>query len=251
MQGAQRVAWADNAIKLAVDMTVAGIGRLNLQGNAEQQSEEMRAAMTRLFPEAVTLVREAREGSWHLMPAGPLGVLRVGGTRCAAWLYRPGRGRRSVRGDGPRFPRRARAAAGRLRGALRRGRAGRARFRLSPLRRQRGRAAPAAVDRSQLEDWRAAVAHARSLDGIDPKRIALWGTSFSGGHVVATAARDPKIAAVVSQAPFTDGPTAILANSPAGMHAHGHGRASRRRCRAAGPRSVLHARGRPARHHRR
>ena len=28
MQGAQRVAWADNAIKLAVDMTVAGINRL-------------------------------------------------------------------------------------------------------------------------------------------------------------------------------------------------------------------------------
>jgi hypothetical protein len=62
MQGAQKVAWADNAIKLAVDMTVAGIGRINLQGNAEQQTEELRGAMTRLFPEAVTLVREAREG---------------------------------------------------------------------------------------------------------------------------------------------------------------------------------------------
>jgi hypothetical protein len=62
MQGAQKVAWADNAIKLAVDMTVAGIDRLNLQGNAEQQSEEVRAAMTRLFPEAVALIREAREG---------------------------------------------------------------------------------------------------------------------------------------------------------------------------------------------
>ena len=62
MQGAQKVAWADNAIKLAVEMTVAGITRLNLQGNAEQQAEEIRAAMTRLFPEAVALVREAREG---------------------------------------------------------------------------------------------------------------------------------------------------------------------------------------------
>jgi hypothetical protein len=62
MQGAQRVAWADNAIKLAVDMTVAGITRLNLQGNAEQQAQEVRAAMGVLFPEAVTLVREAREG---------------------------------------------------------------------------------------------------------------------------------------------------------------------------------------------
>ena len=62
MQGAQRVAWADNAIKLAVDMTVSVINRLNLQGNAEQQAEEIRSAMTKLFPEAVALVREAREG---------------------------------------------------------------------------------------------------------------------------------------------------------------------------------------------
>ena len=62
MQGAQRLAWADNAIKLAVDMTVAGIQRLNLQGNAEQQAEQLRAVMATIFPEAVTLVREARSG---------------------------------------------------------------------------------------------------------------------------------------------------------------------------------------------
>ena len=62
MQGAQKVAWADNAIKLAVDMTVAGINRLNLQGSAEQQAAQIREAMGVLFPEAVTLVREAREG---------------------------------------------------------------------------------------------------------------------------------------------------------------------------------------------
>ena len=62
MQGAQKVAWADNAIKLAVDMTVAAIARLNLQGNAEQQAGEVRDAIRLLFPEAVTLVREAREG---------------------------------------------------------------------------------------------------------------------------------------------------------------------------------------------
>jgi hypothetical protein len=62
MQGAQRVAWADNAIKLAVDMTVAGLNRLNLQGNNEQQTHDLLAAMRTLFPEAVILVREAREG---------------------------------------------------------------------------------------------------------------------------------------------------------------------------------------------
>ena len=62
MQGAQKVAWADNAIKLAVDMTVAAIARINLQGSVEQQAADLRQAMGKLFPEAVTLVREAREG---------------------------------------------------------------------------------------------------------------------------------------------------------------------------------------------
>jgi hypothetical protein len=62
MQGAQRVAWADNAIKLAVDMTVSGLQRMNLQGNADQQAQDLLQAMRLIFPEAVILVREAREG---------------------------------------------------------------------------------------------------------------------------------------------------------------------------------------------
>ena len=62
MQGAQRVAWADNAIKLAVDMTVAGLQRMNLQGNADQQAQDLLPAMRLICPEAVILVREAREG---------------------------------------------------------------------------------------------------------------------------------------------------------------------------------------------
>jgi CHASE3 domain sensor protein len=62
MQGQQRLAWADNAIKLAVDMTVAAINRVNLQGSAEQQAAQIREVMACVFPEAVTLVREARSG---------------------------------------------------------------------------------------------------------------------------------------------------------------------------------------------
>ena len=62
MQGAQRLAWADNAIKLAVDLTVAAINRINLQGSAEQQAQQIRSVMALVFPEAVTLVREARSG---------------------------------------------------------------------------------------------------------------------------------------------------------------------------------------------
>jgi dienelactone hydrolase len=57
----------------------------------------------------------------------------------------------------------------------------------------------------QLADWAAAVAYARTLDGIDHDRIGLWGTSFAGGHVITTAARLPGIVAVIAQCPFTDG----------------------------------------------
>ncbi len=57
----------------------------------------------------------------------------------------------------------------------------------------------------QRADWRAAVAYARGLERIDPERIALWGSSFSGGHVIETAARDQRVAAVVAQVPFIDG----------------------------------------------
>jgi hypothetical protein len=62
MQSSQRVAWADNAIKLAVDMTVAAINRLELSGSSDQQAIQVRDAIRIVFPEAVTLVREAREG---------------------------------------------------------------------------------------------------------------------------------------------------------------------------------------------
>ena len=62
MQGAQNLAWADNAINLAVQMTVAAISRINVQGSAEDQAAQIRSVMSVVFPEAVTLVREARQG---------------------------------------------------------------------------------------------------------------------------------------------------------------------------------------------
>ena len=62
LQGQQRLAWADNAIKLAVDMTVAAIARINIQGTTGEQAEQIRTVMATIFPEAVTLVREARQG---------------------------------------------------------------------------------------------------------------------------------------------------------------------------------------------
>jgi pimeloyl-ACP methyl ester carboxylesterase len=55
------------------------------------------------------------------------------------------------------------------------------------------------------EDYKAAVDFARGLDGVDPDRIVLWGTSWSGGHVVYVASEDPRIAAVITQTPDLDG----------------------------------------------
>ncbi len=66
----------------------------------------------------------------------------------------------------------------------------------------------------QQADWAAALAYARGLDEIDTTRIALWGSSFGGGHVIEAAARDGGLAAVVSQCPFTDGLAAARAADP-------------------------------------
>lgn len=62
----------------------------------------------------------------------------------------------------------------------------------------------------QLADWAAALAFARRQAGVDPRRVALWGSSFSGGHVLVTAARDAQVAALCAQGPMMDGLAATL-----------------------------------------
>src|SRR3954454_7537253 len=62
---------------------------------------------------------------------------------------------------------------------------------------------PDHVDPSlQLEDWRAAIAYARSLPGVDPGRIATFGSSLGGGNALAAAAEDPAIVAATCVVPF-------------------------------------------------
>jgi dienelactone hydrolase len=59
--------------------------------------------------------------------------------------------------------------------------------------------------KKQHQDWHAAIAFARSQEGVDPNKIILWGSSFAGGHVIPVAIKDGKIAAVISQVPNLDG----------------------------------------------
>jgi alpha-beta hydrolase superfamily lysophospholipase len=58
--------------------------------------------------------------------------------------------------------------------------------------------------RRQLEDWKAAIAAARALPGVDPDRLATFGSSMGGGNALAAAATDRRVAAAVSQVPFLD-----------------------------------------------
>lgn len=66
----------------------------------------------------------------------------------------------------------------------------------------------------QREDWRNAVAYARSRPELDPTRVVVWGTSFGGGHALLTAADDPRIIAAIVQCPFTDGVASAAVMNP-------------------------------------
>jgi alpha-beta hydrolase superfamily lysophospholipase len=69
--------------------------------------------------------------------------------------------------------------------------------------------------RRQLEDWCNAIAKARSLPNVDPQRVVTFGSSMGGGNALAAAAKDPGVAAAISQVPFLDIVTQSHRNSPA------------------------------------
>ena len=59
--------------------------------------------------------------------------------------------------------------------------------------------------KKQQQDWKAAIAYARGIEGVDADKMILWGTSFSGGHVIPVAIEDGGIKAVISQVPNLSG----------------------------------------------
>lgn len=69
--------------------------------------------------------------------------------------------------------------------------------------------------RTNLEDWRSAVATARTLAGVDPTRVVLWCFSFSAVAAVQVAAEDRRIAGLLALCPFLDGRDRALRTPPA------------------------------------
>lgn len=63
----------------------------------------------------------------------------------------------------------------------------------------------------QHQDWRAALAYARALPGIDAEQVVAWGTSFAGGHVISIAGQGEALAAIIAQVPHVSGPAAVRA----------------------------------------
>lgn len=55
---------------------------------------------------------------------------------------------------------------------------------------------------AQTRDYRAAFDWLAAHPAVDAGRIAIWGSSFSGGEVLVVGALDARVAAVVAQVPF-------------------------------------------------
>jgi dienelactone hydrolase len=68
---------------------------------------------------------------------------------------------------------------------------------------------------AQVRDYRHAISFARTLPEIDPRRIGIWGTSYSGGHTLVVGALDRRVRCVVSQVPAISGYQATLRRVPA------------------------------------
>ncbi|MBV8704162.1 MAG: alpha/beta fold hydrolase, partial [Acetobacteraceae bacterium] len=57
----------------------------------------------------------------------------------------------------------------------------------------------------QVRDYRDAISFAETLGETDGDRIGVWGSSYSGGHVLVLGAIDRRVKCVVSQVPLISG----------------------------------------------
>ncbi len=66
----------------------------------------------------------------------------------------------------------------------------------------------------QIADYRDAITFAQQLEGVDAQRLGVWGSSYSGGHVLVLAATDRRVRCVVSQVPTISGARNTLRRFP-------------------------------------
>ncbi|UCF91119.1 MAG: alpha/beta fold hydrolase [Desulfobacterales bacterium] len=57
----------------------------------------------------------------------------------------------------------------------------------------------------QINDYRDAITFAGTLSEVDKARIGVWGSSYSGGHVIVVGALDRRVKCVVCQVPLISG----------------------------------------------
>lgn len=57
----------------------------------------------------------------------------------------------------------------------------------------------------QMSDYSDVITFATSLKDVDPTKVAIWGSSLSGGLVLQVAAQDRRVKAVISQVPLASG----------------------------------------------
>src|SRR5690348_15328079 len=63
---------------------------------------------------------------------------------------------------------------------------------------------------AQVRDYRHAITYAGTRSEVDRNRIGVWGSSYSGGHVLVVGAIDRRVKCVVSQVPLVSGYRNIL-----------------------------------------
>jgi uncharacterized protein len=66
------------------------------------------------------------------------------------------------------------------------------------------------IPHEQRDDLRAALGWLAARPEVDPARIGMWGTSYSGGHALHLSAFDPRIKVVVAQVPGISGVRSML-----------------------------------------
>ena len=66
----------------------------------------------------------------------------------------------------------------------------------------------------QVRDYRNAITYAQTLEGVDPDRVGIWGSSYAGGHVLVVGAIDRRVKCVVAQVPTISGWESTLRRTP-------------------------------------